>query len=82
MSTWFALDCIGKLYAVSETGYTFELTSDDGSQLLIDNIMVVNNDGIHGAQSVTGNIVLSPGPHNVELRYFQGPGVASFTIIK
>jgi hypothetical protein len=80
VSTWFALDCIGKIYIDNEIAYEVELSSDDGSQLLMDNIIVVNNDGIHGTQSVTGSIVLSPGPHSVELRYFQGPGVASLEL--
>ena len=32
--------------------YRFKLTSDDGSRLIIDGITIVDNDGIHGINSV------------------------------
>ena len=32
--------------------YTFELSSDDGSLLFIDNSLVANNDGLHGLAQV------------------------------
>ena len=53
--------------------YTFELSSDDGSQLYINGKLVVDNDGIHGTVSKQGSVKLDIGIHPVEIRYFQGP---------
>jgi hypothetical protein len=51
--------------------YTFTTTSDDGSQLTIDNRLVVDNDGMHGVTTQTGRIQLDRGSHVVVLRYVQ-----------
>lgn len=53
--------------------YTFELFSDDGSQLYINGLLVVDNDGVHPAASRRGRIKLGIGIHTVEIHYFQGP---------
>ena len=53
--------------------YTFELTSDDGSQLYIDGALVVDNDGVHPTMIGRGRRQLTTGMHSVEIRYFQGP---------
>jgi hypothetical protein len=57
---------------ITEAGtYQFCSTSDDGSFLFVDDNRIVNNDGLHGAVRVCGNVVLSPGMHNVRVRGFQ-----------
>lgn len=53
--------------------YIFELLSDDGSQLYIDETLVVDNDGVHSTIGKQGSIKLAMGVYNVEIRYFQGP---------
>jgi len=69
---WFSVTITGA-FKVSEPGlYRFRLKSDDGSQLFIDNQLVVDNDGIHGAISKRGEIELSEGRHRLVLKYFQG----------
>ena len=40
--------------------YAFRLISDDGSMLWIDDRLVVNHDGLHGAVPKDGEIVLAP----------------------
>jgi hexosaminidase len=52
--------------------YTFYLTSDDGSKLLIDGGLVIDNDGPHGATTGQGKIALSKGAHKLEIKYYQG----------
>jgi len=54
--------------------YTFGTDSDDGSSLLLDGQAVVDNDGVHGPDTVTGSVVLAAGLHKIEVRYFQGTG--------
>jgi PA14 domain len=59
-------------FAVTVAGtYTFKLISDDGSRLRIDNIPVINNDGVHEATEKTGVLALAPGNHTISLDYFQ-----------
>jgi hypothetical protein len=60
---------------VPRTGvYGFHLTSDDGSRLLVDDSVVVNHDGVHGASERTGWIALAAGFHAIEVQFFQDRG--------
>ncbi len=54
--------------------FTFYTTSDDGSQLLIDNQKVVDNDGAHVERECSGTIFLSPGYHAIKVVYFEKQG--------
>ncbi len=54
--------------------YTFYLRSDDGSRLLIDDRMVADNDGLHGAGTVPGRIALKGGLHQIKVLFFQAGG--------
>ncbi|WP_299231732.1 family 20 glycosylhydrolase [uncultured Bacteroides sp.] len=54
--------------------YTFALTSDDGSTLVIDGDKVVDNDGPHSPREVVGQKAMSKGYHPIELRYFDSNG--------
>ena len=51
--------------------YTFYTNSDDGSNLYIDNVLVVNNDGLHGATEQSGTIGLKAGKHAISVGYIQ-----------
>ncbi len=60
---------------VPRTGvYGFHLTSDDGSRLIVDDSVVVDHDGVHGASERSGWVALEAGFHSIELRFFQGRG--------
>jgi large repetitive protein len=55
--------------------YTFYTSSDDGSAMYIDGHLVVNNDGLHGTQEVSGTLNnLAAGPHAIQVQYFQNGG--------
>jgi hypothetical protein len=56
--------------------YTFHLTSDDGSALYIDDVRVINHDGLHSATKRAATITLDAGVHSIELRYFEASGAA------
>ena len=60
--------------------YTFFTTSDDGSSLYIDNILTVDNDGLHAAIEKSGIIGLKAGKHFIKGLYFQGPAGLTFTV--
>jgi PA14 domain-containing protein len=51
--------------------YTFRLASDDGSQLFVDNRLVVDNGGMHSLAARTGSVELQRGPHVVRVQYVQ-----------
>jgi hypothetical protein len=71
---WFGIKYTG-LFKVEKSGiYEFRLSSDDGSRLIIDDQLVINNDGTHAPVSRSGRILLAAGSHQLKLLYFQGPG--------
>ncbi|MCX6220069.1 MAG: PA14 domain-containing protein, partial [Bacteroidia bacterium] len=71
----FAMVMNGKLLIRKAGVYEFFLRSNDGSQLFIDNQMVIDNDGSHSADSEKqGKIELSEGMHPIRLHYFQAGG--------
>jgi hypothetical protein len=70
----FALRYSGFIEAPTTGLYTFWTTSDDGSQLLIDGQLVVDNGGMHGAIERTGTVGLVAGKHSIEVRFFEGAG--------
>jgi len=70
----FGLRFRGYLRVPFEDVYSFELTSDDGSQLLLKEEVVVDNDGYHASAQRRGAIALAKGYHRFRLLYFQGGG--------
>ncbi len=57
-----------------EGNYVFRIISDDGSNLYIDNKMVIDNDGFHSTAARDGEIILKKGKHPVRINYFEGGG--------
>ena len=72
--TWFIVKCTGYVVITTDDYHSFNTVSDDGSNLYVDGVLVVNNDGLHGAQSVTGERHLQDVVHSFELDFFQGGG--------
>jgi len=56
--------------------YTFCTTSDDGSQLYVDDVRVVNNDGRHSAREKCGKVELATGTRKMFVPGFKGYGSA------
>ncbi len=68
--------------------YTFYTTSDDGSQLFIDDQLVVDNNGVHPPVEKQGAVNLTAGEHQIVVTFFEkgggqvlavqwaGPGIA------
>ena len=54
--------------------YTFSVLSNDGSRLFIDDKLIVDNDGLHGAFEKSGEVALQKGLHKIRLLYFQSGG--------
>lgn len=54
--------------------YTFYTVSDDGSKLLINDRLVVDNDGHHPVKVMYGSVELEPGYHSIRVEYFENAG--------
>jgi hypothetical protein len=72
-SVWFGIDYYGKFYVSKAGDYFFELKSDDGSRLEIDDQLLIDLDGAHTVASKTATTALSAGWHSIHVPYFQGP---------
>ena len=57
----------GMIYIEKRGTYEFQTTSDDGSRLFINGFPVVDNDGLHGRKTISGDIVLKKGLHAVKI---------------
>jgi hypothetical protein len=70
---WFAIDYTGKFWIEEPGLHRFSMIADDGARLWIDNQLVVDLDGTHGAISASGSALLSRGAHRIRVSYYQGP---------
>lgn len=71
--SWFAVRCTGQIVITESDYYRFDLTSDDASLLYLDNVLLVDNNGNHGATLKSGTKMLRRGVHAFRLDYMQGP---------
>lgn len=60
--------------------YVFELASDDGSRLWIDDKVVVDNDGLHSTVTKRGRIALAAGSHEFNMGWFNRTGGAELSL--
>lgn len=67
---------------IPETGqYLFRLASGDGSRMLVDDVVVIDNDGIHGNKTMfSDTLTLTKGPHPIEVQYFDYAGAHTLTV--
>ena len=62
----------GKLKLAESGQYQFALRSDDGARLYLNSNLLIDNDGVHTAQTATSDPVnLSAGNHELRVEYFQ-----------
>jgi hypothetical protein len=73
LSQNFMVHAIANLTVATGT-YTFRLRSDDGSELFIDDQLVIDNDGLHGAQDKDGSVQLTAGMHALRVNFFEAGG--------
>lgn len=60
--------------------YRFALTSDDGSSLTVAGIPLIQNDGLHVAETVEGFVPLEAGLHRLEVAWFNRTGEAELRL--
>ena len=89
----FVVHVIANLTVPAAGTYEFRLRSDDGSELLIDDALVIDHDGLHGAEDADGSVQLTAGTHALRVNFFEAggdqelrlswrrPGDAGFSIV-
>ena len=70
----FAFTYAGYINIPTTGDYTFYTSSDDGSRLLIDGALVVDNDGLHGTTEKSGSVSLTAGAHAIQVEFFEQAG--------
>lgn len=91
---FFVSHTIANINVPEDGSYTFRLASDDGSRLLIDNQVVIEHDGLHGADPPKdGSVELTAGYHSLFIEHFdraadqqvtlswQPPGAGDFEVV-
>lgn len=79
-SDYFAARYTGSFKVVEAGVYTFYLNSDDGSNLSIDGLTVIDNDGLHAAREVSVDLYLDAGTHDFQALYFEKAGLATMEL--
>lgn len=64
----------GYLRIQKDNNFVFRLSSDDGSKLWINDQVIIDHDGLHGAGPKDGEIALAEGYHPFRVEFFQGAG--------
>ena len=64
----------GLIKIPSDGVYNFYISSDDGSQLLIDGKILVDNNGLHGIVEKYNQIPLAKGYHAIKVLFFERSG--------
>jgi alpha-L-fucosidase len=65
---------VGFVVAPADDVYRFALESDDGSKLYINDVLIVDNDGLHPMDTKFGRAALARGLHSIRVEYFNKTG--------
>lgn len=69
---YYAFRFDGYVYISTPGSYRFSTGSDDGSELRLNGVRIVNNDGIHDFKTVASNAVtLDEGGHRITVDFFE-----------
>lgn len=76
----FGLQFFGYIQIPEDGVYAFYTDSNDGSQLFLDDQILVDNDGLHQQKEKEGVIALAAGFHPIRVTYFQDGGGPEFAV--
>ena len=77
---YFGIFLFGFIQIDNGGDYTFYLTSDDGSELALNNQILIDNNGLHGSQTEAGKITLDDGRYPIKILYFENGGSQSLKL--
>jgi hypothetical protein len=73
---WFAIKFRGQVIIPAAQSCSFKTASDDGSNVYLDGVKIIDNDGVHPVQSKASAAVnLTAGNHDFRVDWYQGPRV-------
>jgi len=78
---YFAYDFEGFIRIPKDGLYTFYLTTNDGSKMYVDNMELINNDGLHPMVEVSKSVALKTGLHPISVKYFQEGGTSGINVL-
>src|SRR5579864_8745633 len=64
---WFAIEYTGRFWIENPGRYRFSLMADDGAKLYLNNKLVIDNDGEHGASAASASATLTRGVHEIKV---------------
>ena len=64
----------GYVHAPADGVYVFSIASNDGSKLMINGQVLIDNDGLHKYSGQSGAVRLSKGYHAIRVEYFETSG--------
>ena len=70
----FVIEFNGLIKIAKDDVYKLYLESDDGSNLYVDDKLIIDNDGLHGMTEKSGTIALAKGYHKIRIDYLQKTG--------
>jgi mono/diheme cytochrome c family protein len=76
----FALRFEGTIQLPLDGDYLFLIGSDDGSRLLIDDKLVLANDGVHPFEQKRKKVKMTAGSHSAVVEYFEQEGEESLQV--
>jgi alpha-L-fucosidase len=71
---YFGFEYTGYIRVPEDGVYSLFIGSDDGSRLLLDNKVLIDNDGLHSMNEMKGVAALATGLHSLTVQYFQKGG--------
>jgi glucose/arabinose dehydrogenase len=74
IADFFVTQVIANLHIAEAGRYDFRLISDDGSRLFINDELVIDHDGLHGATPKDGSIDLDAGVQSLFIDHFENAG--------
>ena len=78
--TNFFVEIKGFLNIASTDNYVLRLVSDDGGRLYLDDELLIDNDGLHGADPKDSELILEAGIHPIRITFFQAGGGAALSL--
>lgn len=80
INEYFGVVYDGYIRVPTTGNYTFYCTSDDGSTIMIDDLLITDNNGAHGEEEEAGFVGLTAGLHKVRLQYYNGAVDYAFSV--
>lgn len=80
LKTRVGMVCDAQLEVQQSGSHVLTLRSDDGSELSLEGIQLINHGGLHGYTSKSSTVSLDTGVYSLKVKYFQNFGSKGLTL--